>query len=55
MAPIIITINPAAAHLVKSPNNSAVAPNGSAIERSFVANKRKEETPGGELDQNGSL
>ena len=36
-------INPYEANLVKNPMSMAVAPNGSAIERSFVANSKNGE------------
>ena len=48
-------VNPPAAHLVKNPNNTAVAPNGSTIESNFVVNRRKGDMPGGALDQNGNF
>jgi hypothetical protein len=48
-------INPAAAHLVKNPRRTAVAPSGSAIERSFVVNNKNEDIPSGALDQKGNL
>jgi len=48
-------INPHAAHLVKNPNRTAVAPNGSTIERSLVVNNMNAEVPGGTVDQKGNL
>ena len=55
MAPIIIIINPIAAHRVKYPISRAVAPNGSAIERSLVVNNIKADIPSGAPDQKGNL
>ena len=48
-------INPHEANLVKNPMSMAVAPNGSAIERSFVANSKNGEIPSGALLQKGIL
>jgi len=42
-------------NLVKKPRRIAVAPSGSAIERSLVVNNMNEEVPGGALDQKGNL
>src|SRR5690242_4773068 len=55
IAPIRMMINPLAASLVKNPKRTAVAPNGSAIERSFIVNNKKGETLSGALFQKGIL
>ncbi|MEI9912014.1 MAG: hypothetical protein WDO71_21635 [Bacteroidota bacterium] len=44
-------INPTAAHLVKKPKRIAVAPRGSAMERSFVVNSMNADMPSGAADQ----
>jgi len=48
-------INPTAAHLVKNPKRTAVAPSGSAIERNLVVNSKNGEMPSGAWDQKGNF
>jgi len=48
-------INPTDANLVKKPINTAVAPNGSAIDRSRVVNSIKGEMPSGACDQKANF
>lgn len=55
IAPSMIITSPADAHLVKNPSKSAVAPSGSAIERTLVVNSRNAEMPWGAPDQKGNL
>ena len=56
IAPIIIIVNPSAAHRVRKPISTANAPSGSTIESSFVVNSMNEDNGiGGGSDQNGNL
>ncbi len=55
MAPIRMMINPTDANLVKNPMSTAVAPSGSAMERSLVVNNMNADVPGGTADQKGNL
>ena len=55
MAPSKMMINPAEASLVRNPINTAVAPNGSAMDNNRVVNSMNGEMPSGACDQNANF